>query len=123
MKYIGYTSVKISHRTGSADFTIFHLFPAKAGPGLRVHCVQGLLPRQRNQFKSQRLLLPLAFDRGFSSYWSRRTALATDAKGTMPHLLGQPGPGASLPFFLPWFYAFSPPPRRLPAYPNTSRVL
>lgn len=38
MKYIGYASVKISHGSGSADLMIFYLFPAKAGPGLSVHC-------------------------------------------------------------------------------------
>lgn len=36
MKYIACASGKISHRTGPADFRIFYLFPAKAGPGFRV---------------------------------------------------------------------------------------
>lgn len=38
MKYIGYASVEISHRTESADFMTFNLFSAIAGPGLSIHC-------------------------------------------------------------------------------------
>lgn len=120
MEYIGYASVKISDRTGSADFMIFNLFSAGASPGLRIHC-PGFAAE--TEFKRQRLLLPLVFDRRFSSPWTRRTSLAADAKGRTPHLLGQPGTRAFLPLLLTSVLLLFPPPRRLPAYPNTSRLL